>query len=321
MKKLFWASGLFVLVFAILFLTGILDIRHTVARAFAEGNRLYENEAYDEAENAYNTGLHKEPENPLLNYNAGQACYRQGVYDQALEYYQKSADSIDRFLNAGNSAYRLAESIEDVNQKRQHYAAALEFYRQGILAFPENVELKYNYEFVLEKLKQFQDENQQDQQNEDQPQENQDGQQNQNDQNQDRQNQDGQQDQNGQNQDRQNQDGQQDQGEQQENPQDSQNGEDSNQNENQQSGDTNPKQEDGQSSEEQQADSRDQTGEPQETGAQPAADGEPDDSDSEQSLSDSEIQWILKMLEQQEADSLKNNQKVKDSGREDEHDW
>lgn len=294
MKKLFFASGLVVLVFAALFLTGILDIRHTVARALAEGNRLYETEAYGEAVDAYGTGLQKEPENPRLNYNTAQASYRLKSYEQAIEYYQKSADSVDKALNAGTSAYRLGEGTEDINQKQQYYASALEIYKQGILAFPENVELKYNYEFVLEKLKQMQQENQS-----------------------------------------QNEDNGQDQNEQQENQQGQQNNEENNpgeenntENEQQGTGDNenNSEQENEQNSEEQQDDPQDQQSEQQQNESPSAAADEQEDpqdgaDSNEQAQTDSEIERILEMLEQQEATSLKNNQEVKGSGREDKHDW
>lgn len=303
MKKLFIASGFVVLVFAILFLTGILDIHHTVARALAEGNRLYEDEAYGEAVDAYSTGLQKEPENPLLNYNTAQASYQLKTYEQAIEYYEKSTDSVDRALNAGNSAYRLGENTEDMNQKQQYYASALAFYKQGILAFPENVELKYNYEFVQEKLKQMQQENQSqnedDSQDQNDQQENQQGQQNNNENNPGEEN----------NPENDQQDGDNESNTEQEHQSSANN-------------ESNSEQENEQNSEGQQEGSQDQ--QQNETSSETDDDsGEPQggDDSNEQAQTGSEIEWILEMLEQQEATSLKNNQEVKGSGKEDKHDW
>ena len=67
MKKLFFISGALTLAFAILFIFGILDFNHAVGRALTKGNRLYAEEAFDKALEAYSTGLQKEPENKIFH--------------------------------------------------------------------------------------------------------------------------------------------------------------------------------------------------------------------------------------------------------------
>lgn len=325
MKKLFFISGVLTFAFGVLFLFGILDLHHTTARAFTTGNRLYAEEAFNEALEAYNTGLQKEPGHPMLNYNAAQACYRLEAYDKAAEFYGKAPASVDLYLNWGNSFLRLGNRTEDINQKLQYYANALETYKQGILAFPQNVELKYNYEYVQEKLKALQDDMENQQQNnqenqEDQAQNQQDGGQSgspdpQNDRQGEQQNEaDPQDNQQGEQNEENSQDNQQSDGQSnpeeengQQNPGDQQAG---NQDEEQNSGD-----------QQQESSSRDE----QQQSGPSAATGEEKNQDStfadEPVQSSGEIERILEMLEKQEEQALKNNQKIRDSGKEDKHDW
>lgn len=60
-----------------------------------------------------------------------------------------------QFLNAGNIFFRAGEAIEDEQQRAQCYIQALGIYYEGILKFPQDVPLKYNYETVKEKLEEI----------------------------------------------------------------------------------------------------------------------------------------------------------------------
>lgn len=319
MKKLFFISGVLVLAFGILFITGILDFGNTVGRAFSEGNRLYAEDELNAALEAYHTGLQKEPGNSGLNYNAGQVSYRLNSYEQAIEYYGKSSGTADSYLNRGNSAFRLGEGTEDINQKIQYFTTALEAYKEGILAFPQSVELKYNYEFVMEKLNDLQQSMENQQQNEDQQDQDQNEQQQENQGN----NEEGQQDSEQSN-------PAEDQQESEQNPQDqgdeNPNGEDNPQQDNteeQQAGSSGQDEQ----QEEQQASSSGQDEQQEEQNNEAPSDAVANEQDNPSGTaaddiqSDAEIERILEMLEKQEADSLKNNQQIINSGKEDEHDW
>ena len=73
-------------------------------------------------------------------------------------------------MNWGNSLLRLGDEATDDTLKFRYYSQALEVYKQGILSYPENMELKYNYEYVLDKISMMDNnnENQQDRDSEDQ---------------------------------------------------------------------------------------------------------------------------------------------------------
>ncbi len=334
MKKILITSGIITLAFGFLFIFGILDFNHTVGRAVVTGNNLYAAEQFDKSLEAYASGLQKEPGDPVLNFNSGQALYRLKAFDKAIEFYDKASKTADVYINAGNSSLRLGDSTEDVNQKIQLYTAALETYEQGILAFPQNIGLKYNYEFTLEKLKALKDnmQNQQQQDNqESQEGQEQEQQQGQNEKGENQQNQQNQQGNEGNSQDNQ-QTGEENEGNSSEDNQQNQedqesgtSGQDDQQNpEDQQSGTSG--QDDQQNPEDQQSGTSGQDDEQkEETGEQQAdASGNEENNDATAQgavLSNSELERILQMLETQEEEALKNNQQIRDSGKEDEHDW
>jgi len=321
MKKLFLFSGIALLLFGLLFISGIADFHHTVSRALTAGNRHYNAEAFDAAIAAYETGLQKEADNPLLNFNAAQASYRAQAYEKAVEFCGKSPASVDRYLLQGNASFRLGEKAADANIRLQHYSAAVKTYQEGILSFPQSMELKFNYEFVLEKMKELQDntENQPQENPENQKESGQDQQQGQN--SQEGSGQDQQQDQNSQEDGQDQQNSQQGAGEDQQGSEGEQQDQQAGENE----GTPPDKQED-----EQQSQAQEQQGNPQEASGEDEQQAQSAAGDKEDNAQDaaggsvqnlSEIERILQMLEKQEEDALKNNQQIRGSGEEDEHDW
>ena len=145
MKKLFYISGSLAAILLILFLIGAINFSKSMKdTALTEGNRLMESGRYQEAFEVYENGLKEYPQDPELSYNAGQALYSMGDYSRAAEYYGKSSLSTpERYLNMGNCSL-----------KQNDYSQAVERYKQGILEFPQDVSLKYNYEYALEKISQ-----------------------------------------------------------------------------------------------------------------------------------------------------------------------
>jgi len=191
-----------------------------------QGNALYKQDQYQEAADAYSAGLAtyqngNETDATFygLQNNLGATLYRkqdfaqaQAAFGSAMEAASNEADYARAAYNAGNNAFN--------NEQAE---AALDHYRNALLADPANADAKFNYEFVKRQLEQQQNQQQQNDQDQNQEQneeEQQQDQQNQ-DQQQDQQNQDQQQQQEQQNQDQQQQEQQQEQ-QQQEQQQDQQ---------------------------------------------------------------------------------------------------
>jgi Ca-activated chloride channel family protein len=214
---------------------------------------------------------------------------------------------------------KLGDNTEDVNQKRQYYQLALDTYKEGILTFPENVPLKYNYEYVKKKLEELGDdggENRNNEENQDENEENQDENEENQDENEENQDEneenpgDQNQDNNQRDQDNLQQQNEEEQGDDTQN-QDGEQEQDSQQEDN--LGQDKDESERGQSEQEQEQDEE-----------QNASDygSELDASDAQHGqMDDNLLQQVLRMLEKQEEESLKNNQEVRYYGEEDEYDW
>ena len=154
-----------------------------------EANRLFAAGKYDDAASTYNEELVDHPDSSLLHFNLGDAQYKQGKYDEALAAFTQVHPSDDDHAaeahaayNTGNANYRLGEAIAATDPKTalDRYAQALVAYRRAIVAAPDDLDAKLNYELVeqkraelqkkLEEQQKQQQEQQKDQQQKDQQQ-------------------------------------------------------------------------------------------------------------------------------------------------------
>lgn len=143
----------------------------SAARLTADGNEAFAKQAYEEALQAYSQAQAKSPELAEPYYNAANALYRAGRYEEALQALQAAAqvaqsDALaqNSYFNAGNSAFNT-----------QGWDAAIEAYRQTLLRNPDDLDAKYNLELALQQKQQQEQQEQQNQdQQEQQDQENQD---------------------------------------------------------------------------------------------------------------------------------------------------
>ena len=127
--------------------------------------------AYDEALRGFADRQTERPEDPELSLNVGAAHYRLNEFDEAdSQFYRAAAVGDDdlraqALYNLGNSAYRQGK-LED----------AVDFYAASLEANPEDLDAKFNLEFVREEMRQRQQDQQQNQEQdgEDEQQEDQD---------------------------------------------------------------------------------------------------------------------------------------------------
>lgn len=136
-----------------------------------EGNKLYAEEKYDEANNKYRDALLEDPESPIIHFNISDTQHKKGKYEEALENLNKALsprlaegrtpgeDLLIRskiHYNIGNTYYRMNK-----------YPEAIQSYQEALKLNPADEDAKYNLEYVRNKLKndaQQQDQNQQQQQ-------------------------------------------------------------------------------------------------------------------------------------------------------------
>jgi len=145
----------------------------SVRKKVLEGNKLFAEEKYDEANNKYRDASIDDPQSSKIHFNLGDTQYKKKKYEEALEEFGKvlSTDDImlqsKAYYNMGNTLYRMNKLPESILQ-----------YTQALKYNPDDIDAKYNLEYVRRKLKdqaeKQQGENQQQQQKQQQQNENKD---------------------------------------------------------------------------------------------------------------------------------------------------
>jgi Ca-activated chloride channel family protein len=125
-----------------------------------DGNQLYEQKKYSEAESKYRKSLSTK-ENALIgNYNLGNTLYQEGKIEEAKEQFQtaaadKSADKeqLSRtYHNLGNSYL-----------KSKKYPESIESYKQALKLNPKDNDTRYNLAYAQSMLQQQQQQQKNDQ--------------------------------------------------------------------------------------------------------------------------------------------------------------
>jgi len=140
-------------VFSILITILLLSPVHTIyAQAGREkvkkANELYNTQQYEDALNMYRNAELDNPESAEIKYNIGNTLYRQGKYDEAFQEFNKvlTAENPDlhfrSYYNMGNTLYRMEKLPE-----------AILSYTQGLRVNPDDIDSKYNLEYVRNEMK------------------------------------------------------------------------------------------------------------------------------------------------------------------------
>lgn len=120
----------------------------------------YQQQKFDQAEINFSKAQKEQPDNPELNYNLANSHYKNGKYQEALKSYshataQKTPPDLKQksLYNSGNALFRVGKLEESIAT-----------YKKVLEMNPKDMDAKFNLEFVREKLKQ------KDQQDQNQPQ-------------------------------------------------------------------------------------------------------------------------------------------------------
>jgi tetratricopeptide (TPR) repeat protein len=268
----------------VIILSGFEIYAHRAEGLIRRGNELFYQDKYDEAREFYEKALSIKAREKRINYNLGNISYKKADYLEALEFYRLGPDSPEKYLLMGSSIFFLAEGEEDPLQKISSYEKLLEIYKEGIIKYPQELRLKYNYEYIKKLLEELQSEQENESRQGEEDQDNENG-----------------------NREKKNSNSNDEDSEHDER-QNEQNG---NEEQNEQDQDE-KKDENEQDSKEIEKEGK------QEEGAQEK--GSSANQDSRQNLE--EIKQILEMLEKAEEESLKNNQSIyRGAVKEEKYDW
>lgn len=166
-KKMLIVVGL--LVVGVL-VTGLMVTRTgatAVAKLNQQGNDAFYQDAYDEAWGMYQSAQIENPELAEPHYNAANALYKQGLYEEALtqmgvalQFATDESLAEQLFFNLGNASF----NMEDME-------TAVSSYIEALLRNPNDADAKYNLELALVQQQQQEQEQQEQQEQEEQEQE------------------------------------------------------------------------------------------------------------------------------------------------------
>lgn len=131
------------------------------------GNQSYAEGAYDKAEISYREALKEgEKHRSTLNYNLGDALYKQERFEEARKAFQASLAEAETEAELAEAHHNLANSYLKENKLKE----AIDHYKKSLINNPSDEETRYNLAKALEQQKQQQEQQKQDQ-NQDQDQE------------------------------------------------------------------------------------------------------------------------------------------------------
>ncbi|MDQ1267217.1 MAG: Ca-activated chloride channel, partial [Bacteroidota bacterium] len=121
-----------------------------------DGNKLFKEKKYNDAEIKYRKSLQKNQDNYKANFNLGDALYKQNQYDKATEQFEGIANQnkdkkarADALHNLGNS-YLAAKK----------YDQAFNAYKESLINNPKDMDTKYNLEYSRRMVQQQQQQQQ-----------------------------------------------------------------------------------------------------------------------------------------------------------------
>ncbi|MBI1804256.1 MAG: tetratricopeptide repeat protein [Ignavibacteriae bacterium] len=165
-----------------------------------EGNRLYKDNKYADAEVDYRKALEKNKNLQQGTFNLGDALYKQGRFAEAAEQYHAAVSGASDPALKAQAYHNLGNAL----LKAQKLPESISAYKEALKANPHDVDTKYNLEYAKALLKQQQSRKDKNQKNDDKQQQDKQQQQNQDKKNEQKQNQEQQnQDQNKQSQEQQ----------------------------------------------------------------------------------------------------------------------
>ncbi len=131
------------------------------ARANERGNELLAEGRFDEAARVYREEALKRPENGILQRNLAGALVRSGQADEGLAAYGQAIRFAKTREGKAAALYDLGNSLALAGQ----FEPALQTYASAMMMAPEDMDIRHNYEFVLEQLQQQEQQQQQEEQN------------------------------------------------------------------------------------------------------------------------------------------------------------
>ncbi|MBC7381584.1 MAG: tetratricopeptide repeat protein [Bacteroidia bacterium] len=141
---------------------GLITLLHcNIALAQAErslarnGNKLYNDKAYSEAELKYKEALQKNANLKQAGYNLGNALYRQKKYDEAIKQYTDITASKELLKSEKAQAWH---NLGNAYLEQKKYEESIKAYKNALKLNPADEDTRYNLAYAQAKLKKEQEE-------------------------------------------------------------------------------------------------------------------------------------------------------------------
>lgn len=120
-----------------------------------EGNELYNQLKFKEAEIAYKKGLSKNPNYPKASYNLGNAIYQQDRNKEAVSQFELVEKTFNEKMSKAEAYHNMGNSF----MKEKQYDKAVEAFKNSMRNNSKDDETRYNLALAKELLKQQQQDN------------------------------------------------------------------------------------------------------------------------------------------------------------------
>ncbi len=114
-----------------------------------EGNDLYENGNYSEAEIKYRKALEKDPQMKAPTFNLGDTYYQQKEWQKAADQFKITAETSDD----KDIKYKAYHNLGNTYLEQKNYKEAIEAYKNSLKNNPKDVDTKYNLAYAQSMLK------------------------------------------------------------------------------------------------------------------------------------------------------------------------
>ena len=128
-----------------------------------QGNKLYEQGKYKDAEKSYRKSLELSKESTKGQFNLGDAVYKQRNFDESSKIFGEMAGSKLSSSDKAKVLHNLGNSLLEAKQ----YDKSILAYKNSLINNPADKDTKYNLEYAKMMLKQQQDQKKQDKKDQD----------------------------------------------------------------------------------------------------------------------------------------------------------
>lgn len=139
-------------------LQGVVVFAQKEKKYIHNGNKLYQQQKYAEAEASYRQSVEKTKESVAGNFNLGDALYKQKKFDNAAQKFTELATTSDNKAVKAQAYHNLGNSLLESKKLEE----SIEAYKKSLMNNPKDDQTRYNLAYAQEKLKQQQQQNKND---------------------------------------------------------------------------------------------------------------------------------------------------------------